>query len=141
MKIQISRNEMRILGHLHEHAQGFDDRFRFKPEDVATAIGISDEQLRRDTSFLSEHGLVQLKLVNLSNNDFIDHRLVGLNLTGDGENLIRNLEAEMEDELLKAPDYSQTIGAKITVKSAEFIWDTAKAVLVLKLSQWLTGQP
>jgi hypothetical protein len=59
MKIQISRNEMRVLGYLHEHAKGFDDRFMFQPNALITSLSITSEDLSRDTSFLAEHNLVK----------------------------------------------------------------------------------
>jgi hypothetical protein len=140
MKIQISRNEMRILGYLHEHAKGFDDRFMFQPNALIASLGITSEDLSRDTSFLAEHNLVKLqvrRVISIASG----FQIHGLNLTGEGENMMRNLEAEMEDQLLKSPDHKPGLGAKLTVKTAEFLWDSAKGVVIMKVTQWLSGQP
>ena len=125
-----------MLAFLHEHAQGYDERFIFNRERLTKGLGTSIEQIQRDSSFISAHGLVVVKTMGPVVNAGLPH-LVGIWLTGDGENMMRTIESEMEDQLLAAPEYSDSIGARITTKTMGTLWDSAQGVVVAIVSKWV----
>jgi hypothetical protein len=139
MTINISKSEMRLLGYLHENAKGYDERFMFTPASVSKALGITMDQLQKDSSFLSQHNLAVVKSLDMSTFNGINHQMVGLWLTGYGENLMRTVESDLEQELTKAPDYQPSVGVKFTMKAATFLMETAKDITVQVVSKAITG--
>jgi hypothetical protein len=139
MTVLISKNEMRLLGYLHEHAKGFDQRSQFKPDIVAQALRISLDQLNRDSSFLASHSLAGVASLDMSTFSGVNHKMVGIWLTGDGENLMRHLEQELDSQLEGAPDQTPGMAKRLTLKASDFVYDTAKAVIVKIVADYVTG--
>ncbi len=136
MTIQISKDEMRLLAYLHEHAQGFDDRFAFHPAKIATDLGITKPQLQRDSSFLSSHGLTGVRSLNMTTFNAVTHSLSDIWLTGHGENLMRTLENQMEEQLLNYTEEPSAAG-RITLKVMSFLWDKSQDIVVGIVSQYI----
>lgn len=141
MNVNISKSEMRLLGYLHEHAAGCGEIFPFIPKEVCTALGITPGQLDKDLSFLAQYKLADGKAIGIETMNSRPglHTLQNLWLLGNGENLMRKMESDLEDQLMKAPDYSPSIRAKITMKAAGFLMDTARDIVVQIVSKSITG--
>ena len=135
MTVQISKTEMCLLGFLHEHGTRYDVTGQFNPPDVAKALGVTDEQVQRATSFLKGHNLVG----TIDTHSSLFRGAIAVWLTQEGENFMRKVEADLEDELMKAPDYQPSVGVRITAKAAVWLMDTAKGVVVAVMAKAITG--
>jgi hypothetical protein len=133
--IRISKAELELLSYLHEHATRFDRSQQFQPTQVATALATTPEQLQKSLSFLSGYGLVG----TIDTHNSVFSGAIAIWLSQEGENLMRKVEADLEDQLLKAPDYHQSRGIKITLKAAGWLMDTAQQVVVQVVAKAITG--
>jgi hypothetical protein len=135
MTVNISKAELTLLGYLHEHAEGYDVKGQFPPTEVAKALDVTDEQVQRATSFLKGYNLVG----TLDTHSSKFHGAIAIWLTQEGENMMRKVEADLEAELLNAPDYQQSVGVRITTKAAGWLMDTAKGVVIAVVAKAITG--
>ena len=132
MNANISTDELRLLAYLHEHATGYTEQFRFEPQEVCTALEITEEQIKKDTSYLASHGLAGMQVV-----DFGTRRsphafeLNSIWLTGDGENYMREIEVQVEKE---EPGMFKKIGVKAVEVGEKIVMAIAVKVLTDKLS-------
>ena len=141
MNVLISKDELRLLAYLHEHAKGFDERSAFKPKPVADALGITIDQLQRDSSFLAEHRFVVVRTLNMSTmNNGNNHVLDAIWITGHGENLVRKLENDLEQELSGAPDQTPGKARRLTAAAAAFVYDLSRAIVVKAVVDYATGK-
>lgn len=124
----ISKDELAILAYLHEHAEGYTQEFQMTPGEVAQAMRIDLPKFQKDASYLAAHGLVGMQAMDASSDEGRLFLFVGIWLTGDGENFMRELENQ--------PGIAQ----RITTKTASAIYDTAKAVIVKALGDYLGGR-
>lgn len=134
MTVRISKLEMELLGYLHEHATRYDVSGQFHYKAVAEALQITDEQFQQNTSFLKGHNLVGT--IDTHNSMFSG--AIAVWLTTEGENLMRKVEQDLNDELLKAPDYVPSRGVKITLKAAGWLMDKTADAVIAVVAAFLT---
>lgn len=96
MQARITEDELRLLVWLHENAKGFNDGSGFDPDEVSQALEVDDSTLYKLASYLSGHGLVGLKLANMTHfgSRGQESSIIFLWLTSLGEDYVRNIEAE-----------------------------------------------
>ena len=131
MNANIRTDELRLLAYLHEHATGYGSTHAMKARAVFQSLGIEESQFRKDASFLEQFGLVGLgfpPMVTLESNG----KQSLIYLTGDGENLMREVEAQVE---VKEPGRFKRIG----LKAVEVAGDLVKAVAIKVLTDKLSG--
>lgn len=132
MNANISTDELKLLAYLHENANGYTEHFRFEPQDVCAALGINDEQVKKDTSYLVSHGLAGMQVVDFGTRGSPHaFELNSIWLTGDGENYMRAVEAEVEKE---KPGMFKKIGVKAVEVGEKIVMAMAVKVLTDKIS-------
>jgi len=95
MNANINEDELSLLAYLHEHAGGYGEHCRIEPKKIMAAMNFDDPAFVKHLSYLEEHGLAGYKTMDVSTmKTGPKHRIVGVWLTGDGENFMRELEAQ-----------------------------------------------
>jgi len=125
MQHNISKDELRLLAYLHEHATGFDKRHGLKAAEVVRALEFSDDELRKHASYLAGLGLIDMRRFTMLIGP-PDYELKGIWITIKGENLMRELES--------APG----IARKITSKAASAIFDMSREIVVNVVSEFMS---
>jgi len=96
------------------------------------------EQLQKHVSYLAGHGLVGTFMPEML--CFSDQRSDWeFYLTASGENFMRELDEMLGRELQAGPDVGPGVGQRVTLKIADFVYDTGKAVIVNVLTNWMVG--
>jgi hypothetical protein len=121
MKMHINEDELKLLAHLHEKAGGCGASFAIPANRVATALEVNGQGLRSISSYLAEHQLVGF--ADLPDQYFTfpnrtPRTILGLYLTGNGENYMRALEAEPR------------VGKKVTLGILKELGTSGKSVLL-----------
>lgn len=132
MNSNINEAELKLLAYLHEQARGYTEDFMLRTAEIIPAIGIGEDQLKKDLSYLKAHGLAGMKVVNTTaiNSKQTSFLLVGLWLTGEGEDYMRELENRLADAEKEA-------GAprKITLVVVQEGWAILKGIAINLLSE------
>ena len=133
MNANISTDELKLLAYMHEHATGYTENFSFDAAEVCVELTITEEQFNKDLSYLASHGLAGMSTADASTygelNSFI---LTGVWLTGDGENYMREVEAQVEKN---EPGKFKKIGMKAVEIGGDLVKAVAIKVLTDKLSR------
>jgi hypothetical protein len=128
MGTNITKDELRLLACLHEHAKGYGDAFTLDKAELLRVLGVDEPTLLRSVSFLMPFGLIGAKITTLGHGAETASLLRWVWLTAAGENFMRELEAQ--------PAFAQ----RITMKTAAAFWDTGRAIIVKVLSDFLAGK-
>jgi|GEM_PF-3969867 len=126
MTAHINEDELKLLTYLHEHAKGFTEQFSFAPDELERELGIDEEKLKKDASYLHDHGLARMRTLDKTTYAGLSFTLVGVWLTGLGENYMRSLEAQ------------PSIGRKLTVGAVSELWAMGKGAIVSTAGQLLS---
>ncbi len=127
MNANINDDELSILAYLHECAKAFGEHGRFEPKEIMQALKLDDPNFVKHISYLVEHDLAGIKTIDVSTMQTGQkHRIIGVWLTGKGENFMRELEAQ------------PGIARKITVASLKELGKTGRDIAVAVLTAALT---
>jgi hypothetical protein len=131
MTANISDDELGLLAYLHENVMGYGEPFGIAPNRICSALNVTGEQLFRDTSYLAQHGLVGMKVLNTSG--FGDgpagsHSLRLVFLNASGEDYMRELE--------RRPGMPKRITVAVLKEAGNALKDMAIKVL----TEHLTGK-
>lgn len=124
----ISKDELRLLAHLHEHAVGYGEGFNFDSRVLLQALEMDESGFTKTVTYLSAFELVGARISRAGDGAATQSLIRWVWLTGHGENFMRELENQ------------PGIGTKITSKTASFLYDTAKGVIVKVLGEFLAGR-
>lgn len=95
MNANISEEELSLLAYLHEHAKAYGQHGRFGPKEIIDALKFDDTTFVKHVSYLVEHDLIGIKTMDVSTmKTGPKHRIIGVWITGTGENFMRELEAQ-----------------------------------------------
>jgi hypothetical protein len=128
MNANINDDELKLLAYLHEHSAGYGSTFPYVPGEIAQAMTVAWELFIKNASYLEEHGLVGLRVLDASSTDgpaFIQDRIW---LTGDGENYMRELEERLKVEE-KQPGPARKITMRVVAETGSVLRSIAVAVL------------
>lgn len=132
----ISREEFAVLTFLHEHAQAYDPSGSVDVTNVAKVTALALKDVVKAISFLASLGLVGL--ATPSRLTFATEGQCFVYLTGDGEQMMREVESRLADEIDKAAAEPGP-AHKITTKIGGVVYDVGKAVIVKVLTDWMSG--
>lgn len=128
MKANINEDELQLLAFLHETVTGFGPSFAIAVRTVELGLGIDSEQLKRNASYLMEHGLAGVQ--GVGNLQITTGRrfftATEIWLTGTGEDYMRELECQ------------PGIAKKVTVAAVKEGWSVIRDIAVRVLSAHLT---
>lgn len=136
MNVNITTDELRLLAYFHEHATGFNDSHRWSHQqipEIIAAIGTTEADFRKSLSYLKSFGLLGAKYINADTMNSSGAIIAGIWLTAEGENYMRQLEAELEK---KQPGKFKKIGAK----AVDLLEGTGMAVAIKVLTDFLEGR-
>jgi hypothetical protein len=123
MTAPISESELKLLVYLHEHVGGYGENHHVAPAQVCRDLEIDEAALKKDGSYLEEHGLAGIEVVPHKNTlGLIDKLSVNaVYLTGLGEDYVRNLENK--------PSIGRTLTVKGLGELGKVVIDVAREVL------------
>jgi hypothetical protein len=124
MTANINEDELKLLTYLHEHVNGYGSNHGIGIKMVAQELERSVQHVRKDASYLGEHGLGGIHHRDAPKQIFtIDPEVVYL--SGIGEDYMRKLED------------SPSVARKLTVSVLSELWTTGKATILGTASQLL----
>lgn len=122
MNTHISKDEFTLLAWLHENAEGYSDEFSYTEDELANHLGWERLTLRKAISYLDGLELLGAESISTYGNPI---RFVRVWLTADGENFMRELEAQ--------PGIAKTI----TTKTVGWVWETGQQIVIGVLTAYL----
>ena len=136
-KVNIQKGELELLAYLHEHVEGYGEHDRLRAEEVIKAMGVTAADFRKAATFLREFGLVGIVEKPHRSTSSQGVMMGGIWLTGQGENFMRQLEADLAGKLATAPDAEPGTATKITTKVAGWLYDVSKDVIADVLATYV----
>ena len=133
----ITKDELRVLAWLHEHAEGFGPDFKLSGRRMAESLGVDWVEAKKMVSYLGEFGLLGYRFKSQpirrdTREPFGPPRAFdGVWLTGLGENYMRELEQ-------RAP--VANVAERVTAGVAGAVYDAARDVVVKVLAEVATAQ-
>jgi hypothetical protein len=124
MTANINENELKLLAYLHEHARGYGKDFKVDIGEATKAAGFDLLQFGRHASYLAEHGLVGISVMDVERFSEDDIIYEGLWLTGQGEDFMRELESQ------------PGVPKKLTVSAISEGWGAIKSIAASLLAEY-----
>jgi hypothetical protein len=122
----ISEDELSLLAHLHEYAKGYTAEFPFEVEAATKALGLTEEKLAKDLSYLVGHNLAGWKAFSRRTSAGHSFCLTEFWITGLGEDYMRDLEGQ------------PGVGRRITTKVVKEGWEVIKGAAADLLKSYMT---
>lgn len=135
-QVNIGKDELTLLAYLHEHCKGFSHTYKIRPDEVRSAISMSEADFRKASTFLTGFDLIGVDEKGVFSGQKRSV-LIGVWLTSRGENFMRQLEADLAAELAKVPESKPGMALKITTAVAGGLWDVSNKVIASVLATYV----
>ena len=94
MSAKISHAELTLLQYLHEHSGHSDERIWLDPKPIIRGLGISMNQLAKDSASLAVHGLAGFRAFRKTDVDAAGSGPSAVWITRNGEDYLRRSRLE-----------------------------------------------
>src|SRR4051812_5003639 len=94
MDFHIRESEQRLLAYLHENAVGYGPAGELNPKQVMRDLRLPEPELKKQASYLAGLGLLDVRAISQTTFGPSTHNMVGIYLTSEGENFMRELEEQ-----------------------------------------------